>query len=49
MDFFVVPTATFRLLYVLVFIRHERRKIIHFNITEAPGRLAGRLIERDWP
>ena len=36
MDFFVVPTATFRLLYVLVFIRHERRKIIHFNITEAP-------------
>ena len=36
MDFFVVPTATFRLLYVLVVIRHERRKIIHFNITEAP-------------
>ena len=36
MDFFVVPTTTFRLLYVLVVIRHERRKIIHFNITEAP-------------
>jgi transposase InsO family protein len=32
----VVPTATFRLLYVLVLIRHERRKIIHFDITEAP-------------
>jgi len=36
MDFFVVPTATFRLLYVLVVLRHERRKMIHFNITDAP-------------
>jgi putative transposase len=36
MDFFVVPTATFRLLYVLVVMNHERRKIVHFNITDAP-------------
>jgi putative transposase len=36
MDFFVVPTVTFRLLYVLVIITHKRRKVIHFNITEAP-------------
>jgi len=36
MDFFVVPTVIFRLLYVLVAITHERRKVIHFNITEAP-------------
>ena len=36
MDFFVVPTVTCRLLYVLVVITHERRKIIHFNITGAP-------------
>ncbi|MGO8930330.1 MAG: integrase core domain-containing protein [Limisphaerales bacterium] len=36
MDFFVVPTATFRLLYVLVVMSHERRKVLHFNITEAP-------------
>ena len=36
MDFFVVPTVTCRLLYVLVIIRLERRKVIHFNITEAP-------------
>jgi len=35
-DFFVVPTATFRLLYVLVVMTHERRKVLHFNITEAP-------------
>jgi transposase InsO family protein len=36
MDFFVVPTATFQLLYVLVVMNHERRKIIHFNITASP-------------
>ncbi len=36
MDFFVVPTATFRLLYVLVVMSHERRKVIHFNITDSP-------------
>ena len=35
MDFFVVPTVTCRLLYVLLVIAHERRKVIHFNITEA--------------
>ena len=36
MDFFVVPTVTCRLLYVLVIITHERRKVIHFNLTEVP-------------
>ena len=36
MDFFVVPTATFRLLYVLVVMSHERRKVIHLNITDSP-------------
>jgi len=36
MDFFVVPTVTCRLLYVLVVITHQRRKVVHFNITEAP-------------
>src|SRR5260370_35213380 len=36
MDFFVVPTVTARLLYVLVVLNHERRKIVHFNITDAP-------------
>jgi putative transposase len=37
MDFFVVPTVTFRLLYVLVVMNHQRRNIVHFNITEAPS------------
>jgi putative transposase len=36
LDFFVVPTVTARLLYVLVVMHHERRKIVHFNITDAP-------------
>lgn len=35
-DFFTVPTATFTVLYVLVIIHHERRKVIHFNVTEHP-------------
>ena len=36
MDFLVVPTATFRLLYVLVVLVHERRKVAHFNVTTNP-------------
>ena len=35
-DFFAVPTATFRILYVLLVLRHERRQVVHFNITEHP-------------
>ncbi len=35
-DFFVVPTITFKLLYVLVFLSHNRRRVIHFNITTHP-------------
>jgi len=37
MDFFTVPTASFRLLYVLFVIRHGRRDIVHWNITEHPS------------
>jgi putative transposase len=35
-DFFTVPTATFRILYVFVVLRHDRRKILHFNVTTNP-------------
>jgi hypothetical protein len=31
-----VPTATFRLLYCLFVIEHERRRILHFNVTPHP-------------
>ena len=36
-DFFVVPTATFRILYVFLVLEHERRRIVHFNVTEGPS------------
>ena len=35
-DFFTVPTASFRILYVFLVLRHERREVVHFNITEHP-------------
>jgi transposase InsO family protein len=36
-DFFTVPTVTFRILYVFLVLRHERRQVVHFNITEHPA------------
>jgi hypothetical protein len=36
MDFFVVPAATFRLLYVWFAIDHSRRRILQFNVTTEP-------------
>jgi len=36
-DFFTVPTATFRVLFVVVIIAHERRRVLHFNITDSPS------------
>jgi putative transposase len=36
LDFFVVPTVTHKLLFVLLILAHERRRMVHFNITEHP-------------
>ncbi len=36
-DFFVVPTATFRLLFCFVILSHDRRRILHFNVTAHPA------------
>jgi putative transposase len=36
LDFFTVPAITFRLLYCFFVIEHERRKILHCNITAHP-------------
>ena len=36
MDFFTVPAVTFRVLYVGFVIHHDRRKVLHFNVTEHP-------------
>ena len=35
-DFLVVPTVSFRLLFVFVVLGHERRHAIHFNVTAHP-------------
>ena len=32
-DLFVVPTVTFRLLFVLVILGHDRRRIVHTAVT----------------
>src|ERR1039458_9906422 len=35
-DMFVITTATFQLLYTLVVLGHDRRKVIHFDFTQNP-------------
>jgi transposase InsO family protein len=35
-DFFVVPTATCRLLFVLVILAHQRRRVVHVAVTAHP-------------
>jgi transposase InsO family protein len=35
-DFFTVPTAGWRVLFVLVVLAHHRRRVLHFNVTEHP-------------
>lgn len=37
MDFFTVTTLTFGLLHCFVVISHDRRKVLHFNVTRHPG------------
>jgi len=39
MDFFTVPTLTFDVLYCFFVIGHDRRKILHFNVTRNPDTL----------
>jgi len=36
-DFFVVPTATFRVLFVFVVLSHARRRVLHFQVTAHPS------------
>ena len=48
MDFFTVPTVTFRVLYVFMVLRHDRRRIVHFNVTTNPTArwTAQQIVER---
>jgi hypothetical protein len=38
-DFFIVPTVSFAVLFVFIVLRHERRRIVHFGITTHPTAL----------
>ena len=44
-DMFVVATATFRLLYTVIVLGHDRRRIIHFEVTKDPTQLARQMTE----
>src|SRR5215469_3875887 len=35
-DSFAVPTVQLRVLFVFVVLAHERRRVVHFNVTEHP-------------
>jgi hypothetical protein len=39
MDFFTVPTVTFSVLYCFFVISHDRRRILHCNVTRHPTSL----------
>jgi hypothetical protein len=35
-DFFTLPTITFRVMHVFLVLQHDRRRIVHFNVTTSP-------------
>jgi putative transposase len=35
-DFFVVPTVRFKMLFASVVLAHQRRRVVHFNVTDHP-------------
>ena len=35
-DFLTVPTLSFRVLFVFVVLAHDRRRVVHFNVTDSP-------------
>jgi putative transposase len=49
-DFFTVPTATFKVLFVLLVLSNDRRRVIHFNVTKSPtAAWAGQQIVEAFP
>ena len=49
-DFFTVPTVTFRVLFVLVVLSHHRRRVVYFNVTEHPtAKWTGQQIGEAFP
>ncbi|MDA2925840.1 hypothetical protein MYX78_01175 [Acidobacteria bacterium AH-259-G07] len=35
-DFFTVPTLTFRVWFVFLVLSHHGRRVVHFNVTDSP-------------
>jgi len=49
-DFMTVPTPTFRVLYVLIILAHDRRRVLYFNVTEHPtARWTGQQLREAFP
>ena len=49
-DFFTVPTATFRVLFVFVVLSHDRRRIVHLNVTAHPSPAwTAQQLREAWP
>jgi hypothetical protein len=46
-DFLIVPTIRFQLLYVFIVLAHSRRRVLHFNVTPNPTaqRTAQQIVE----
>jgi putative transposase len=46
-DFCIVPTIRFKLLFVLIVLAHSRQKVLHFNVTANPTaqRTAQQIVE----
>jgi hypothetical protein len=46
-DFFLVPTLTFRLLFVSSSCGHDRRELVHMNVTDhlTPAWTARQIVE----
>ncbi len=36
LDIFTVPTVGFKILFVLIVMAHDRRRLLHFNVTGHP-------------
>jgi putative transposase len=49
-DFFTVPTATFRVLFVFIVLSHDRRRIVHANVTAHPtSAWTAQQLREAWP
>jgi hypothetical protein len=49
-DFFTVPTIRFQVLYVFLVLAHDRRRILHFNVTAHPtAEWTGQQLWRPFP